>query len=772
MVEKIRNLLDRAAQTLPPLLGIVVAMLVLRLPDLLCDRATVAGCTNVGAQILANEFLTLLHWLPLWCVAAWPLTVIIEHEKARQIGFGLLGSFVVILHGALIYYFTTAGVPLGADLFSYNLDEIVTTSSAAAQILPSVSQILPLVFGLLIMWFILLFPTKVWRRKIHASVLVFVLLICGSSWLWLPTGLDATNARSAILKNKLDYFLSDIALKLMDEFFDLTRTKTVESKFPFARLEKTPDTLGPLFNLKNEAPPNFVFIIVEGLGRSFSGPKAPLGSFTPFLDELAQNSLYWPNFLATQGRTFAVLPSIFGSLPFAKQGFNAIEPMPAHDSLLSLLKSDGYNLRYYTGTQLEFDKQGRYLLAEGVDTLFSEKDFKEPLRRSTEWGYADGDLLKTVIEKEREAKSTPFVTIVQTISTHSPFDFPGRAAYERRVDERLKEIGVTPNSRPDYSSHRRIYASLLYADDTLREFVGAMSVSPSWSNTILVITGDHRLPDLEMNTRLERFHVPLIVASPMLRAPRLIGSVSSHFDIAPSLLAMLSHKYGLRTPSVVTWMGSGLDVEPEFRNVHSLPLQQTKTDLKDYIAGEYYLAQGQLYRLSDGMRASEVDNPVALKRLISDFASFRDANVAIENTPRLSPLNTATERIGYIAAQRSFDYQEEKNADSQVLTSNAQAKWLNGETVKVQGSFNFNGRDQSPIFVPLLVLTDAKGVELSEVSGKALRLKSGESINIELEMPYRPKSANLSSFFVSLIVSDPNTGKSIGIGQYHIPIAN
>src|SRR5207244_551693 len=83
-------------------------------------------------------------------------------------------------------------------------------------------------------------------------------------------------------------------------------------------------------------PLTVVFLGVEGLGRAFSGPNAYLGSFTPFLDELAGQSLYFENFLASQGRTFASLPSILGSLPFAEQGFNSFgSRMPKSLTLLS-----------------------------------------------------------------------------------------------------------------------------------------------------------------------------------------------------------------------------------------------------------------------------------------------------------------------------------------------------------------------------------------------------------------------------------------------------
>ncbi len=93
-----------------------------------------------------------------------------------------------------------------------------------------------------------------------------------------------------------------------------------ENQYPFLHTDETPDVLSPFFTTAS-TPPNVVIILVEGLGRAFTGPNAYLGSFTPFVDSLAQQSLYWENFLSEGGRTFAVLPSILGSLPFGQQGF-------------------------------------------------------------------------------------------------------------------------------------------------------------------------------------------------------------------------------------------------------------------------------------------------------------------------------------------------------------------------------------------------------------------------------------------------------------------
>ncbi len=125
---------------------------------------------------------------------------------------------------------------------------------------------------------------------------------------------------------------------------------------------------GEFFTVDSTRPPNLVFILVEGLGKAFSGPNAYLGSFTPFLDELAGKSLYWENFLASQGRTFAALPSILASLPFAEQGFNELgKRMPRHLSLMSILKHNGYRLKFYIGGDPDFDNERLFLQQQGVD---------------------------------------------------------------------------------------------------------------------------------------------------------------------------------------------------------------------------------------------------------------------------------------------------------------------------------------------------------------------------------------------------------------------
>lgn len=753
--EHLANRLANAlANGLAPWPALAAGMVLLRLQEWL----NASGPTTTLGPMLAAEAGALLRGLPLWCLLAWPL-LWWPSGRARAWALGLLASLVLVAEAALVHYAAVAGVPLGADLMAYSLSEIRTTVAGAR--LPGAGLLATLAAGLALVWTSLWLQEKKNRLHLPRALAVALLGLGLASALALPRNwLPVTEGGPA---NRLAFFVGDVLDQRSGHA--LTNVQTAgDPDHPFARPETTPDTLGPLLQLQDERP-DLLFIVVEGLGRSFSGPGARLGSFTPFLDELAARSLYWENFLATQGRTFAVLPSVFGSLPFGPHGSAPI----VHDSLPRLLKDEGYALRYFSGSNLEFDQQGAYLASEGVQSFFSERDFPPAARRLTEWGYADGDLFEAVSQKATTAG--PTLTIVQTMSMHSPFVVPDQAVYRRKVEARLEQLGIPASQRAAHLQHQDIYASILYTDEMLRQFFARMERSPRWRNTLVLITGDHRLPEIPMDTRLERYHVPLIVASPMVRQPQRIRAVSSHFDVAPSLLALLSQRYGLRTPATVAWMGTGLDVSTEFHNLHTLPLQQTKTELSDYIAGLDYFGHDRLYRLGEGLQPEPVQAPPVQEKLQAGLAAFRAAQARMAQTGRLVPEASARQRIAYADQPRSLTSHAQGGADTRphgVAVHDTQARFGSDGTLQAQGVYTQHDARTSPVFVPLLVLTDAEGRQLAEASGKAERLEAGQSATFNLQLSASALPAG--TYYASLIVSHPDTGKSIGQGQYHVAV--
>ena len=67
--------------------------------------------------------------------------------------------------------------------------------------------------------------------------------------------------------------------------------------------------------------------------------------------------------------------------------------MPAHASLVSVLRSQGYRTRYFIGTNLDFDNQGQFMSRQGTDVISGLAQFDPAVKRGNEWGYADRDLI-------------------------------------------------------------------------------------------------------------------------------------------------------------------------------------------------------------------------------------------------------------------------------------------------------------------------------------------------------------------------------------------
>jgi hypothetical protein len=269
-----------------------------------------------------------------------------------------------------------------------------------------------------------------------------------------------------------------------------------------------------------------------------------------------------------------------------------------------------------------------------------------------------------------------------------------------------------------------------------------------------------------MDTRIERYHVPLIVYSPLLKQPRAVKAVSSQFDIAPSLLAFLANRHGLRSPSAVTWLGTGLDTEAAFRNLHVIPLKQTKTELSDFVSGTVYLAQGRLYALADGMQTDRAADDKALATARAQFQSFLLANGVAARAPALAPPASLDQLAPYRAEARILRSVALAAEGMGVGVSGVHAlRKPKGEAV-VEATLHNQSTSASRPFVPLLVISDAGGLEVGESAGTLQTLDPGASLKVAL--PARLGTLPHGTYYVSVIPSHPETGKSIGIGQYRV----
>jgi uncharacterized sulfatase len=145
------------------------------------------------------------------------------------------------------------------------------------------------------------------------------------------------------------------------------------------------------------------------------------------------------------------------------------------------------------------------------------------------------------------------------------------------------------------------------------------------------------MPEIPMSTKIDRYHVPLILYSPMLNRTADFASVSSHYDITPTLVSFLHNNYNFQKPEQTSWMGSGLDTTRSFANSHMYPLMQTKNDVIDFVMGNYHLNGDNLFRILDNMGEEPVQDKKKYNQLLAAFNQFREKNERFLSGAKLVP---------------------------------------------------------------------------------------------------------------------------------------
>jgi phosphoglycerol transferase MdoB-like AlkP superfamily enzyme len=615
---------------------------------------------TVSISIILNS---LLYWIKLYLLLLIPFLLLrLISKKLATVFYFVLTAMLVLIQIGLVQYFNTTLVPLGADLFAYSLADIKQTLNAAGGV--NISIIISMLLFMLLYGFSFFrFSKKITPPKfLSLGLTVFSIVIFISGFTYSVNGQSLkTEYAKALVLNKSDFFME----KSVHHFFAVANEVDIyadnysgdygngstsiqdfvyvnEKEYPFLQKDETPDVLSPFFN-QSDRMPNIVIILVEGLGRAFSNSGAVLGNFTPFLDSLSNESLYWKNFLSSGGRSFAVLPSVLGSLPFAKNGFNELgENMPAHLSLLSLARLNGYQTSFYYGGDSKFDNMDIFVRKNAIHNIYDANSFpagytKLPSKNGFSWGYGDHELFRRYMDLQKPETAQPKLSVLFTVSTHSPFLINNQEKYEKQFDHRMKDLGFSAEQQSAYQAYKSQYASVLFFDDALKTFFDKYKQNKDFDNTIFLITGDHRLPEIPMITKMDRYHVPFLIYSPLLKRKAEFSSVSSHFDIAPSLMAYLQNAYGFQKPSLASWIGSGLDTTRTFSNKHQYPLMQTKNEVIDFVQGDFHLNAESVFSLTSTMDEEPVQDKSKQLQLKGALNMFKNKNEQLIKGAALIP---------------------------------------------------------------------------------------------------------------------------------------
>ena len=558
---------------------------------------------------------------------------------------------VTVTQYILFLYFSETRNILGADLLYYSKEEMKQILQASGML--NFKNFALLGILVTVSFVPIWIASKTALKSIYPGL---ILLVFGLAAFLIPSNILGSKTLSSenefnqnaakskwayFFKSNEDNFISDHPElnELLSENEDFTANAEMLNKnFPFWRKENTPDFLGSYFN-RSEKVPNLVFLIMEGFGHAYTSPKGYIGNFTPYLDSLSGKALYWESALSSAGRTFGALPSITGSLPFGKNGFLEIEKTPENFNLYNILKANGFETGFYYGGHTSFDRYREFLEYSGVDHIIDEPSFSSPYRKlptnnGESWGYEDQAVFGKM-QQQQKPQDRPYFNMILTLSTHNPFLINNKGYYEKLYNQRLNSGILTSEQKKWATAHKDQLISVLNADDAIKGFFESYSKRPDFKNTIFVITGDHSMPEITLESKIDRFHVPLIIYSPLLKESKRFYKTVSHFDIAPSILAYYRNNYNLSTPSTVTWVGRGFSPDAEISKT-GIPMMQSKNQLIDFVSEKYYIHDGHLFTLKDMEEDASNDN-AALNKINGRFNQYKSMNSQFYSTKKLMP---------------------------------------------------------------------------------------------------------------------------------------
>ena len=560
---------------------------------------------------------------------------------------GLCFLLLLIASMGLTQFFLTTHVLLNSAVFEFSIDELLQT--VGTEMDENRSTFLWGYLLLIPLALFLMYTTPKLLRKSKAAAAMAVLTMLGLFTSWLMFGELNKKSKdypldiSFLLSNNKVAYLVQTTLKGKAENSRLALMEEVEVRklilhfqerhpdweftnfsYPLVHSEPYENVLGDYFKKEDKAP-NIVFVFCESLAGTISGKKAAVGNLTPFIDSLIDNGLYWENFLSNAERSYGVLPNVMGSLPYGlgPRGFTKTNPEgapqsrnPLHQSLVSVLRPHGYKSGFFYGGWGLFDNMKTFLtrsvktdwFVHGLDFNFAKYGTFEDHKLNQRWGYSDKVLFEQSLDMIDSLRvgTSPYLSFYLTLSFHSPFNMCPDQYHERDYQrERLKKIGY---DRDKVIIGENVLASLLYADDSVRDFFRRYRKRKDFKNTIFVLTGDHGKKSGYRIDKLDQYHVPLVIYSPLLRKTGRFKGVSTHRDIGPSLLALLQDNFGLELPREKHWLGQGLDTSKVFRAERTSALTLFGNDFLNYLHNEYIVDNNRVFQLNDQLHLLRVED--------------------------------------------------------------------------------------------------------------------------------------------------------------------
>ncbi len=294
-------------------------------------------------------------------------------------------------------------------------------------------------------------------------------------------------------------------------------------------------------SLEVNTKPNVVFILMESMSASFMTEFGNEKKITPFLDSIANESLFFKNLQATGNRTVRGMEAVTLSIPPTPG--QSIVKRPNNSNLYTIsnvFKSKNYQCNFFYGGDGYFDNMNAFYGGNGFDiydrgrgSVLSDKikttrhniDDSEVTFENA-WGICDEDIYNKMIKvaDEYHQKKKPFLNFVMTTSNHRPYTYP-----ENKID---------------IPSGKSRSGAVKYSDYALQQMFKKAKNKPWFKNTIFVFVADHCASSAGKDEiDVANYHIPAIIYGENLIQPQKVTKLCSQIDVFPTLFGQLHWSY-------------------------------------------------------------------------------------------------------------------------------------------------------------------------------------------------------------------------------------
>jgi phosphoglycerol transferase MdoB-like AlkP superfamily enzyme len=193
-------------------------------------------------------------------------------------------------------------------------------------------------------------------------------------------------------------------------------------------------------------------------------------------------------------------------------------------SLVKILKGQGYSSSYYFGGQLIYGGIKSFVMSSGFDEVYEMSDFEDKYPRG-KLGIHDEYMFSEHLAA-MSGLPEPFFSMIFTVSSHSPYDFPR---------EKLIPFADLEN---EYLN------SVHYSDKWLGHYFEEARSLPWFRNTLFVVVSDHSHGSQKNHHVLSKEYrkIPLLLVGDVIKDEfkgMQVSRICSQIDIAATLLHQL-----------------------------------------------------------------------------------------------------------------------------------------------------------------------------------------------------------------------------------------